>query len=140
MTFDFDRFAEKANEVADIRQRAAREGRAVGWPQDLGIFYSPDTPPHVKYRPVLLHTQESWQAHVNAQANDTLIQKLGPGATITAIYCKPELRKLLASGEVERLWSDYFRMYPDVDLAVPYQDMLAESKVRRAKLTPKTSN
>ena len=127
-----DLFFTKAQEVNTTQQKAVTDGRKLGTLQDHGIFLGPDAPAHLKNKLYPMETPAEWESRVERQMRDPLIQKLGPGATISAIYRSPELRAKLTTAEIEELWERYFRSYPDRDVTPwPYPDMVAEAKARR---------
>jgi hypothetical protein len=133
MTFDFEAFARKAEEVAKVHENA--HGRKLGTIQDrFGIFTGEDTPAHIRNALHPMETPAEWATRIEAEAADSLNEKLGRGCTITAIYRDPSLRAKLTPEEIERLWERYFDHYPESDNTPwPYPDMIAEANARRAK-------
>lgn len=131
MTSEIDFFA-KAQNASDLYREAAKHGRKLGTLASRGIFLKPDAPAHFKNALHPMATSVEWESRVESQLHDSLIQKLGPGATVSAIYRNPELRKVLTPDEIERLWADYFRAHPHEDRTPwAYPDMIAEANARR---------
>ena len=137
MASESDFFA-KAEGLSNLHKQALADGRRLGTLASRGIFLKPDAPAHFKNALHPMATPAEWESRVERQLHDSLMQKLGPGAIVSAIYRDPELRKILTPEEIERLWADYFRAHPHEDRTPwAYPDMIAEANARRAnrKLT-----
>ena len=122
----FKNFLKKADEVNTTHRQAINNGRKLGNLQSHGIFLGPDAPAHLKNALHPMTTPAEWESRMERQMHDSLMQKLGPGATVSAIYRNPELRKILTAEEIERLWAEYFLAYPHEDRTPwAYPDMIA---------------
>lgn len=132
MSFDFDKFAKKADEANTTRQQAIKDGRKMGTLQDHGIFLGPNAPAHLKNKLYPMASPEEIQARWDSREHDSLYQKLGPGATVSTIYRSPELRAKLTPAEIEELWRRYFAAHPHEDKTPwAYPEMIAEANALR---------
>lgn len=121
MASELDFFA-KADQASNIYIEAAKRGRKVGRPP---IFYKHDAPAYLRNQLTQLPTEAEWQARLDREAADPIIQKFGAGATILSLYYDPvrkahavagdpdsPLMEMATPDDLKRLWDQYFRMYP----------------------------
>lgn len=117
MTSELDFFTQAQN-ASDIYTEAAKHGRKVGRPP---IFYAADAPAHLRNRLVQRPTMDEWQARMDRNAADPIIQKFGPGMTVMNLYYDPvkrahampddppsELMKTATPDELRILWDQWF--------------------------------
>ena len=144
MASELDFFA-KADEVSEIYREAAKHGRRVGRLADTGCFHGPDAPAHLRNQLVQLPTEAEWQARMDRNAADPIIQMFGPGATIMDLFYdranKAHRMSPLAAkvkpDDLKRLWDEYFCRYSNPHKRIGTQFFLAavaEEAARRGIL------
>ena len=119
-------FFEKAQATRDLHRKASAEGWKLGRLQDMGIFLGPDAPASLVSDLMPLLTPAEWQARMDGQFEDPIYQKFGPGMTIMNLYHNPAKGADAVPGdtpsprmmeatqeEIDRLWTEYFRNYPN---------------------------